>query len=111
METPDTAPTGPDNFGEVAPQPPAETSRVLTPPPGGIMTKDVGAITGPVEIALDGDEVRVRYEGAAEWYTIVGSAGDRSVDELTTVLTTDPGVDEHGNAASVSLEESPSSVE
>ena len=69
---------------------------------GGVMTDEVGVISGPVEIRLDDDLVRIRYEGALEWYT-AGPAAGRSLDELVRVLTTDPGVDEYGNPREVSL--------
>jgi hypothetical protein len=51
---------------------------VFTAPPGGVMTDEVGVITGDLELATEriGDEVRVwvRYAGADEWYRI--SAAD-----------------------------------
>jgi len=45
---------------------------------GGVMTKEVGSITGDLEIATHplaakSIEVRVRYDGAEEWYTVKGS--------------------------------------
>jgi hypothetical protein len=46
---------------------------------GGVMTDAVGAVTGNLEIAthlLDACgllDVRVRYAGAEEWYTVAGS--------------------------------------
>ena len=45
---------------------------------GGVMTDEVGAVTGDLEIAthLLGAgllDVRVRYAGAEEWYTVTGS--------------------------------------
>lgn len=68
------------------------------------MTDDVGAITGPVEVWLEGPAARIRYEGALETYTVTGAVLDRSLDEVLTVLTTDPGVDEFGNPRSTSLD-------
>ncbi len=52
---------------------------------GGVMTDEVGAVTGDLEITtrlLDAGllDVRVRYAGAEEWYTGAGSPlslGDR----------------------------------
>ncbi|MEU4834120.1 hypothetical protein [Streptosporangium sp. NPDC023615] len=45
--------------------------------PGGVMTDEVGVITGDltVAIAIVGDQVRVQvqYTGAEEWYTPTGS--------------------------------------
>lgn len=50
---------------------------VLTAPPGGIMTDEVGVITGDLEIATryDGGDVTVwlRYAGADEWYRIAAA--------------------------------------
>ena len=44
---------------------------------GGVMTVEAGAITGELEVATrPGDgalEVRARYVGAEEWYTVDGS--------------------------------------
>ncbi|MDT0319442.1 hypothetical protein [Streptomyces millisiae] len=50
---------------------------VFTAPRGGVMTSEVGVITGELELhtgaADDGTlTLRVRYAGAAEWYTIDG---------------------------------------
>lgn len=75
----------------------------FTTPPGGIMTDDVGVITGPVEARIDGDVVRIRYEGAAEDYTVSGSVAGRTPDEVWALLTTDPGVDEYDNPQHVDL--------
>ncbi|MBT2453071.1 hypothetical protein J7F03_39835 [Streptomyces sp. ISL-43] len=46
--------------------------------PGGVMTDEVGVITGDVtlttEIGPDGTvQVRIQYTGAEEWYTLTGS--------------------------------------
>ncbi|MFG2037982.1 hypothetical protein [Dactylosporangium sp. NPDC048998] len=48
--------------------------------PGGVMTDDVGVITGELtlrsEIAPDGSfVVRVQYKEAEEWYTVTGAQG------------------------------------
>ena len=45
--------------------------------PGGVMTDDVGVVTGDLELrttlADDGAlTVEVRYEGADEWYRLLG---------------------------------------
>lgn len=76
----------------------------FTAPPGGIMTDDVGVITGPVEARIDGDLVRIRYEGASEEYTVTGTVGERTPDEVWEQLTTDPGVDEYDNPKHVDLQ-------
>lgn len=51
-------------------------STTITAREGGIMTAEVGTITGEVEVStsLEGDAVatRVRYAGAEEWYTPEG---------------------------------------
>ena len=59
---------------------------------GGVMTKEVGAVTGDLEVATrlraEGIEVVVRYAGADEWYTVEGgpieleNAGSLSPSEL-----------------------------
>ncbi|GAA4610880.1 hypothetical protein [Saccharopolyspora hordei] len=50
----------------------------IAAPPGGVMTDEVGVITGDLELATtcrDGAvEVWIRYAGADEWYRI--SAAD-----------------------------------
>jgi hypothetical protein len=55
----------------------SETRSVVTAPPGGIWTDEVGVTTGPVELRTEcGDDgavcVSVRYEGADEWYRVRG---------------------------------------
>ncbi len=44
---------------------------------GGVMTEEVGAVTGELEVATHpkagGVEVAVRYARADEWYTVDGS--------------------------------------
>ncbi|TDC26743.1 hypothetical protein E1265_03455 [Streptomyces sp. 8K308] len=50
---------------------------VFTAPRGGVMTREVGVITGELELhtgaAEDGTlTMRIRYAGAAEWYTVDG---------------------------------------
>jgi len=57
----------------------AELSTIVTAAPGGVMTDEVGVITGSVEIACAcGDDnlgvARVRYEDAGEWYTITDTS-------------------------------------
>lgn len=61
---------------------PAESetlNTVITAAPGGIMTDEVGVITGDIEIesswAAPGQAVaRCRYDGAEEWYVITDAA-------------------------------------
>ncbi|HEY3010065.1 MAG TPA: hypothetical protein VGJ63_18655 [Micromonosporaceae bacterium] len=48
----------------------------ITPGPGGVMTDEVGVVTGPLTLRteLAGGEVtlRVQYKDAAEWYAVTG---------------------------------------
>lgn len=59
--------------------------------PGGVMTEEVGAVTGELtlrtELADDGGVLqRVQYRGADEWYEVTGSrttlAAGSTLDEL-----------------------------
>ena len=86
----------------------ARTTLIETPP-GGIMTEQEGAVTGAVEVTTtdgpDGVEVTARYEGGLDVWTVTGSPlpCGTAHEQVITALTTDPGVDEYGNAAVVSL--------
>jgi hypothetical protein len=48
----------------------------VTPGPGGVMTDEVGVVTGPLTLRteLAGNDVvlRVQYKDAAEWYAVTG---------------------------------------
>lgn len=83
------------------------------------MTKETGAVTGDVEVAMhaepEGLRVLVRYDGADEWYTMEGSSigpdgtGLRSPSELRELhervlgrLKT-PGQTVRGNEEPISL--------
>lgn len=63
--------------------------------PQGIMTVEVGAITGDVEIATeegpDGVTVTVVYKGARDVYTVEGSPAPEgtSHEEIVSKLTTE----------------------
>jgi hypothetical protein len=62
-----------------------ELSSTFTAPPGGVMTDDVGVITGELELrtrcSLTGQvSVEVRYAGAEEWYRV--SAADVVLRDL-----------------------------
>jgi len=70
--------------------------RSFTTPPGGVMTREVGAITGPVEVWVDAGTVLIRYVGALDTYTL-GDARDLSIDEVVAILGTDQGIDQYGN--------------
>jgi hypothetical protein len=65
-----------------------ERRSIISSTVGGLMTDEVGAVTGDLEIAtrlLDPGllGVYVRYVGAEEWYTVTGSPV--SVDELSSL--------------------------
>ena len=79
------------------------TFRAFTTPPGGIMTREVGAITGQVEAWLEGEHVRIRYLGARDVYTVTGATQGRTIDEIVGILTTDPGLDQYNNPRTVDL--------
>ncbi|GAB2997079.1 hypothetical protein [Saccharothrix stipae] len=56
----------------------ADLSSAFVAGPGGVMTDEVGVVTGDLELrtTLDGGALRatVRYEGAEEWYAITGAS-------------------------------------
>ncbi|SFS86888.1 hypothetical protein [Saccharopolyspora flava] len=56
----------------------AELRTTVTAPPGGVMTDEVGVITGDLELATACEDgavtVWIRYDGAEEWYRL--SAAD-----------------------------------
>ncbi|GEP49178.1 hypothetical protein FVP74_11960 [Microbacterium saccharophilum] len=78
------------------------TIAAFTTPPGGVMTKEVGTITGPVEAWIEGATVRIRYAGAADTYS-AGDVSTRTLQQVVDELTTDPGIDEYGNPRYVEL--------
>jgi hypothetical protein len=49
----------------------------VTPGPGGVMTDEVGVVTGPLTLrtTVDGSEVvvHVQYKDADEWYRVTGA--------------------------------------
>ena len=68
----------------------------ITAGPGGVMTDDVGVVTGDLTVQTKVDEkgdlvVRVQYKDAAEWYTITGGrahlADPRDADAVHSVVT------------------------
>jgi hypothetical protein len=98
---------------------PNEMRSTIVSTVGGVMTKEVGAVTGDLEVVTRpraGDvEVAVRYAGADEWYTVEGSpiklgnAGGLSPSELHELhecvvrqLAT-PGMIVEGNEEATSL--------
>jgi len=92
--------------------PPAELESFFTTTTGGVLTDEVGAITG--ELALrtrptnSGIEAEVRYAGARDRYTITGSPlpttdpHHRAHEAILKHLTT-PGKLEQGNELPVDL--------
>ena len=84
----------------------AATPLPITAPPGGVMTREVGAVTGDLEVWLDETRpgrVLVRYVGAEDVYTVVGSAKGLTLGEVAARLAVDPGVDADGNPVASSL--------
>jgi hypothetical protein len=50
----------------------------ITAGPGGVMTDEVGVVTGDLTVRTEVDDsnnivVRVQYKDAAEWYTVTGA--------------------------------------
>ncbi len=95
---------------------PNETRSTITSTTGGVMTGEVGAVTGELEVATrprSGTiEVVVRYAGADEWYAVDGSpiavnnADELSYSELHEHVVrclTIPGVVVQGNEEPTSL--------
>jgi hypothetical protein len=74
-------------------------------PPGGVMTRRVGAVTGPLILRLCGKHdgkahVQIAYEGTDEFYEVTGSpltARAHLALDAAARLQLDPGVDENGN--------------
>jgi len=62
----------------------------ITPGPGGVMTDEVGVVTGELtlrtEVDDDGVVQRVQYKDADEWYVVTGSratiADGRDIDAI-----------------------------
>lgn len=55
---------------------PAGKSTDIVPGPGGVMTDEVGVVTGDLtlrtELSGTGLTLRVQYKDAEEWYTVTG---------------------------------------
>jgi hypothetical protein len=76
--------------------PPLTRTSDITAGPGGVMTDEVGVVTGELTVQSGVDEkgelvVRVQYKDAAEWYTITGGhahlADPHDVEAVHTVVT------------------------
>jgi hypothetical protein len=72
-----------------------EKTTDITAGPGGVMTDDVGVITGDLtlrSVAADGQvTVRVQYKDADEWYTVTGGKAplkdEADLDAVHTIVT------------------------
>jgi hypothetical protein len=61
--------------------------------PGGVMTDEVGVVTGELTLRTEptNDQVilKVQYKGAAEWYTVAGAkaklADPKDLDAVHTI--------------------------
>ncbi|MDQ4004481.1 MAG: hypothetical protein M3259_11710 [Actinomycetota bacterium] len=95
---------------------PNERRSTITSTTGGVMTEEVGAVTGELEVATRlrsrKIEVAVRYAEADEWYAVDGSpiavnnADELSYSELHEHVVrhlTTPGVVVKGNEEPTSL--------
>jgi hypothetical protein len=54
-----------------------QRSTDITAGPGGVMTDEVGVVTGALTLRTEVDDagklvLRVQYKDAAEWYTVTG---------------------------------------
>jgi hypothetical protein len=68
----------------------------ITAGPGGVMTDEVGVVTGDLTVRTEASEqgdvvVHVQYKDAAEWYTITGARGHlvhpRDVEAVHAIVT------------------------
>lgn len=98
--------------------PPDKAQTTFESTAGGVMTVEVGAVTGELELAThpadDGLHVKIRYPGAEEWYTVEGSPLARQTPDAATPRPPDqhhyilerlkePGPVVNGNEMPVSL--------
>lgn len=96
---------------------PGELRSTFNSTAGGVMTEEVGAITGELELSTRPAKgvlaVLVRYAGAEEWYTVEGSpislreADPGKLHECTVGHLTKPGRVVDGNEEPTSLESFP----
>jgi hypothetical protein len=92
--------------------PPSELESYFTSTTGGVLTVEVGAITGDLELLTrptdSGIETEVRYAGARDLYTVTGSPVQttdthyKAHQAILKQLTT-PGRIEQGNERPVDL--------
>jgi hypothetical protein len=92
--------------------PPAELKSSFTSTTGGVLTVEVGAVTGDLELLTrptEGDiEAEIRYAGANDLYTVSGSPvpttdNHHKVHEAILQKLTTPGRTEQGNELPVDL--------
>ncbi|WP_425560698.1 hypothetical protein [Luedemannella helvata] len=66
----------------------------IVPGPGGVMTDEVGVVTGDLTLRTEVDDalnvvVRVQYKDAAEWYTVTGARSQladlKDIDAIHTI--------------------------
>jgi hypothetical protein len=72
-----------------------QRSADITAGPGGVMTDEVGVVTGDLTLRTEVDDggnvvVRVQYKDAAEWYTVTGAkahlADPKDADAVHTIV-------------------------
>jgi hypothetical protein len=72
----------------------SERTTDIRPGPGGVMTDEVGVVTGDLTLRTEVDgagavSVRVQYKDAAEWYAVTGAraalADARDADAIHTI--------------------------
>lgn len=68
------------------------------------MTKEVGAITGNVEVWTHGATAKIRYAEADDVYTVAGDLQSMTTAEVSQALQFDPGPGSDGNAKPVDLD-------
>lgn len=81
---------------------------VVTAPPGGVLARSVGAMTGELVVetvpSARGLVVKVGYRGSPDRHHVVGSPWrGGSHPEAIRILATDPGPDDDGNPAASRL--------
>ena len=68
----------------------------IKPGPGGVMTDEVGVVTGDLTLRTEVDDagehvVKVQYKDAAEWYTVTGGkahlADKKDADAVHAIVT------------------------
>lgn len=94
-----------------------EMRSTVTSTTGGVMCREVGAVTGDLEVSTrlvsEGLEVNARYAGADEWYTVEGSpvplenaaAKPEDLHDLVVERLTTPGKFVDGNERPSTLED------